>query len=112
MFIFSTSLLTIILAVNCQQQGGYTLEQALSRDAQFKTLSFDGLSFITGNLCADSFIPPGKVSDYFGFQYLRDNTPNGQGHNTDFLTFLANNVFDIFITLQHLKQLLIERTLI
>eukprot|EP01083_Nonionella_stella_P154950 499889_1 len=100
MFIFSTSLLTIILAVNCQQQGGYTLEQALSRDAQFKTLSFDGLSFITGNLCADSFIPPGKVSDYFGFQYLRDNTPNGQGHNTDFLTFLANNVFDILNTEQ------------
>jgi hypothetical protein len=93
MFIYNIPLLSfIILLVNGEE---YTLEQALMDDTQFKTLSFDGLSFITGNLCADSFIPPGKVADFFGFQYLRDTTADGQGHNTDFLTYLANNVLDI-----------------
>jgi hypothetical protein len=48
-----------------------------------------------GNLWSQSFFPPGKVSDYTGFQYLRDNDPDNQGHNTDFLTRIANNIIYI-----------------
>ena len=44
---------------------------------------------------ADSFFPPGKVADFWGFQYLRDNDPTEMGHNTDFLTRAANNVLYI-----------------
>jgi len=73
----------------------YTIEQAISDKAQQNTMAFDALGFITGNLCADSFLPPGKVADFFGFQYLRDNTPEGMGHNTDFVTNCANGVLYI-----------------
>jgi PKD repeat protein len=73
----------------------YTLTQTLSDTAQRTTLAFDGLGMITGNLPAQSFFPPGKVSDYTGFQYLRDNDPDNMGHNTDFLTRVANNVIYI-----------------
>jgi len=70
----------------------FTISQTLSDQAQLTTLAFDGLAMITGNLDAQSFFPPGKVSDYFGFQYLRDNDPSNMGHNTSFLTRIANNV--------------------
>ena len=73
----------------------YTIEQAISDKAQQNTIAFDALGFITGNLCADSFLPPGKVADFFGFQYLRDNTAEGMGHNTDFVTNCANGVLYI-----------------
>jgi hypothetical protein len=35
------------------------------------------------------------VADYTGFQYLRDNDPDNMGHNTSFLTRVANNVIYI-----------------
>ena len=73
----------------------FTLAQSLSDGAQQTTLAFDGLAMLTGNLQAQSFFPPGKVADYTGFQYLRDNTPDGLGHNTSFMTNLANNVLYI-----------------
>ena len=73
----------------------FNLSQTLSDEAQRTTLAFAGLGMITGNLDAQSFFPPGKVSDYFGFQYLRDNDPDNMGHNTDFLTRIANNVIYI-----------------
>jgi len=73
-------------------QGSFTIEQTLSDGAQRTTLAFDGLAIITGNLDAQSFFPPGKVADYTGFQYLRDNDPSNMGHNTSFLTRVANNV--------------------
>ncbi len=73
----------------------YTIEQTISDGAQRTTLAFAGLGIIAGNLQAQSFFPPGKVADYTGFQYLRDNDPDGMGHNTSFLTRVANNV--IFI---------------
>ena len=73
----------------------YNIEQAISDQAQQNTIAFDALGFITGNLCSDSFLPPGKVSDFFGFQYLRDNTADGMGHNTDFVTNCANGVLYI-----------------
>jgi len=67
-------------------------EQTISDQAQSMTIAFDGLAFVTGNFCAQTFYPPGKVADFFGFQYLRDNDPSGMGHNTDFTTLTANPV--------------------
>jgi len=73
----------------------FTMAQSLSDGAQQTTLAFDGLAMLTGNLQGQTFFPPGKVADYTGFQYLRDNTPDGLGHNTSFMTNLANNVLYI-----------------
>ena len=71
------------------------VEQAISDEAQRNTIAFDALAFLTGNLGADSFFPPGKVADFWGFQYLRDNDPTEMGHNTDFLTRAALNVLHL-----------------
>jgi len=76
-------------------QPRFDLTQALTDFAQRTTLAFDGLGMITGNLEAQSFFPPGKVADYWGFQYLRDNDPSDMGHNTSFLTRAACNVLYI-----------------
>lgn len=84
-------------------QSGYNIEQAISDKAQLNTLAFDGLGFLTGNLCSDSFLPPGKVADFFGFQYLRDITADAKGHNTDFVTNAANNVLYILNDAQKAK---------
>ncbi len=73
----------------------YTIEQATSERAQLHTIAFDGLAFVTGSFGADCFFPPGKVADFFGFQYMRDNDSNSLGHNTDFLTRIASNVLSI-----------------
>jgi hypothetical protein len=73
----------------------YSIEQAISDSAQLNTLAFGGLGFLTGDLCSDSFLPPGKVADFFGFQYLRDTTQAGKGHSTDFVTNAANNVLSV-----------------
>jgi len=74
------------------QGGGYSLEQALSDRAQLHTIAFSGLAFLTGEPGASSFIPPGKVADFFGFQYLRDIDAAGKGHNPMFLDRIAGNV--------------------
>lgn len=76
----------------------YTIEQATSDRAQLHTISFNGLAFLTGNFGADCFFPPGKVADFFGFQYMRDNDSNSLGHNTDFLTRIATNVISLLNT--------------
>lgn len=73
----------------------FTMSQTLSDGAQRTTLAFDGLAMMTGNLESQSFFPPGKVADYTGFQYLRDNDPSNMGHNTSFLTRIAYNVIYI-----------------
>lgn len=73
----------------------YSLDQAMSDNAQLTTIAFSGLAFITGNGGADSFFPPGKVADFFGFQYMRDIDVAGYGHNTQFLSRAANNVLKI-----------------
>ena len=73
----------------------FTMARTLSDGAQRTTLAFSGLAMVTGNLEAQSFFPPGKVADYTGFQYLRDNDPDNMGHNTSFLTRIANNVIYI-----------------
>lgn len=82
----------------------FTMTQTLTDGAQRTTLAFSGLAMVTGNLEAQSFFPPGKVADYTGFQYLRDNDPDNMGHNTSFLTRVANNVLFILTDTQ-LNQL-------
>ena len=52
-----------------QNQSQYSIEQAISDNAQLNTIAFNGLGFLTGNICSDSFLPPGKIADFFGFQY-------------------------------------------
>jgi Spy/CpxP family protein refolding chaperone len=76
-------------------QQNYTIAQTLSDQAQETTIAFSGLAFLTGQACSDTFLPPGKVADYAGFQYLRDNDPTQMGHNTDFVTRAADNVLYI-----------------
>jgi hypothetical protein len=78
----------------------FTIDQTLSDGAQRNTIAFDALAFLTGNLGADSFFPPGKVADFWGFQYLRDNDPTGMGHNTDFLTRAALNMLYVLTPAQ------------
>lgn len=73
----------------------YSIEQACSDRAQLSTIAFDGLAFLTGDFGLDTFLPPGKVSDYFGFQYLRDVDVAEGGHNTSFLTRIADNVLAV-----------------
>jgi len=74
------------------QGPSFNMAQTISDGAQSTTMAFSGLALMTGNLAAQSFFPPGKVADYTGFQYLRDNDPDNMGHNTSFLTRVANNV--------------------
>jgi hypothetical protein len=78
-----------------QGQGRMTMAETLSDEAQRNTIAFDGLAFLTGSLGADSFFPPGKVADFWGFQYLRDNDSTGMGHNTDFLTSASLNMLQV-----------------
>lgn len=73
----------------------YSIEQATSDKAQLHTIAFDGLAFLTGDFGLDTFLPPGKVSDYFGFQYMRDIDAKEGGHNTSFLTRIASNMLTI-----------------
>jgi Spy/CpxP family protein refolding chaperone len=73
----------------------YSIEQAVSDRAQLHTIAFDCLAFLTGDFGCDTFLPPGKVSDYFGFQYMRDIDAKESGHNTSFLTRIAHNMLAI-----------------
>ena len=82
----------------------YTIEQSVSDEAQRNTIAFDGLAFVTGSLGAQSFLPPGKVADFSGFQYLRDNDATNLGHNTDFVTIVAFNMLNI-LTADQVNQL-------
>lgn len=91
-------------------QNAYSIEQAISDNAQLNTLAFDGLGFLTGNTCSDSFLPPGKVADFFGFQHLRDITANGKGHDTDFVTNSANNVLKTLNDTQKDKMIALAKT--
>jgi hypothetical protein len=93
-----------------QQNGNpYSLEQAMSDNAQLSTIAFSGLAFITGNAGADTFFPPGKVADFFGFQYMRDVDTAGYGHNTLFLSRIANNVLYILNDTQEAKLIALAK---
>lgn len=87
----------------------YTLEQAMSDNAQLSTIAFSALAFITGSGGADTFMPPGKVADFFGFQYMRDVDVAGYGHNTTFLTRVANNVLYILNDSQKAKLIALAK---
>jgi hypothetical protein len=80
------------------------MAQTLSDQAQITTIAFSAMAMMTGNLGSQSFFPPGKIADYTGFQYLRDNDPDNMGHNTSFLTRVAENIMYILTTAQ-LNQL-------
>jgi Spy/CpxP family protein refolding chaperone len=80
------------------QRGGaqqYSIEQAISDQAQLHTIAFSGLAFITGDFGAATFMPPGKMCDFFGFQYMRDIDAAHKGHNPVFLDRVAGNVLHI-----------------
>lgn len=91
----------------------YNIDQALSDKAQLNTIAFDGLAFITGDFGLDTFLPPGKVSDYFGFQFMRDTDALEGGHQTSFLTKIASNMLSIMNSNQkeQLKTLAQEQEL-
>jgi len=84
-------------------QKKYSIEQAISERAQLTTIAFSGLAFITGDFGASTFIPPGKVCDYFGFQYMRDIDAAEKGHNPMFVDRIVGNV--LFILNDNQKQL-------
>jgi hypothetical protein len=63
----------------------YSVQQAISDRAQQNTIAFDALAFLTGNLGSYTFLPPGKVADFSGFQYMRDIDAGELGHNTSFV---------------------------
>ena len=84
-------------------QKKYSIEQAISERAQLTTIAFSGLAFITGDFGASTFIPPGKVCDYFGFQYMRDVDVAEKGHNPMFVDRVVGNV--LFILNEEQKQL-------
>ena len=82
-------------AGNAGGQQSYSTEQATSDQAQLNTIAFDGLAFLTGDFGCNTFLPPGKVADFCGFQYMRDVDTNQLGHNTSFVPRAANNVLAI-----------------
>jgi hypothetical protein len=92
-----------------QGPSNYSIEQACSDQAQLNTIAFDALGFLTGDLCSSTFLPPGKVCDYFGFQYMRDIDTGTGGHNTDFLTNIANNVWLILNDEQRERMIVLAR---
>lgn len=79
----------------------YSIEQATSERAQLHTLAFSGLAFLTGDFGASTFLPPGKVCDFFGFQYMRDIDAEEKGHNPLFLNRVAGNVMRTLDEAQH-----------
>ncbi|MEI6810180.1 MAG: hypothetical protein WCN95_15790, partial [bacterium] len=84
-------------------QGGYSVEQAVSDRAQLNTIAFDGLAFLTGDMGCNTFLPPGKVADFCGFQYMRDVDSNQLGHNTSFVPRAANNMLFVLTDEQKAK---------
>jgi len=83
--------------------GGYSIDQAISDRAQLTTIAFDGLAFLTGDMGCNTFLPPGKVADFCGFQYMRDVDTNQLGHNTSFVPRAANPVLHILTDAQKAK---------
>ncbi|MBP7864834.1 MAG: hypothetical protein KA419_02710 [Acidobacteria bacterium] len=92
-----------------RKSGGYSIEQAVSDQAQLHTIAFDALAFLTGDLGCNTFLPPGKVADFCGFQYMRDVDANGLGHNTAFVPRAANNVLCILNADQKAKLVALAR---
>jgi hypothetical protein len=96
---------SVLLAIH-RNGSTFDMKQTLSEGAQINTISFSGVAFYSGCYYASTFYPPGKIADYFGFQYLRDNDFTESGHNTDFLTKAAYHLMDILTPSQ--LQILID----
>jgi hypothetical protein len=105
-----TVYLPLIISSKTTTKDAFTIEQTLSDEAQRNTIAFDGLAFLTGNLGSDSFFPPGKVADFWGFQYLRDNDPSQMGHNTDFLTRASLNMLTILTSDQKTQLITLAKS--
>jgi hypothetical protein len=60
--------------------GGYSIEQAISDRAQLNTIALDALAFLASDFGCNTFLPPGKVADFCGFQYMRDVDTNELGY--------------------------------
>jgi hypothetical protein len=90
-------------------QGEYSIEQAISDRAQVNTIAFDGLAFLTGEFGCNTFLPPGKVADFCGFQYMRDVDKNELGHNTSFVPRAANNVLHLLTAEQKAQLVALAR---
>ena len=84
-----------------------SMANTLNDGTQLGTFTFDALSWYTGNLCSDSFLPGGKVADFFGFQYLREQGPGETGHSTVYVSYCAKAVMSILNS----KQLAILQSL-
>lgn len=84
-----------VFAAGTEPAQRYSIEQAISDNAQLHTIAFSGLAFLTGDFGAATFIPPGKVCDYFGFQYMRDIDQGQKGHNPAFLNRVVGNALSI-----------------
>lgn len=89
--------------------GDYSVQQAVSDRAQLTTIAFDGLAFLTGDFGCNTFLPPGKVADFCGFQYMRDVDSNQLGHNTSFVPRAANNVLHILNDEQKAKLIALAK---
>jgi hypothetical protein len=100
--IFKLTALIILLSLNFTASYSqlYNTAFTISDGAQKHQIAFDALGFISGDFCACSFIPPGKVADYFGFQYLRDNDITRMGHNSDFSGVIGNNLLYVLDSTQ------------
>lgn len=92
------ALITVVASAQREPRQKYSIEQAISDRAQLHTIAFSGLAFLTGDYGASTFIPPGKVCDYFGFQYMRDIDSQQKGHNPVFLNRVAANVMKTLTT--------------
>lgn len=88
----------------------YNLEQAMSDKAQLHTIAFDALAFFTGDFAYDTFLPPGKVSDYFGFQYMRDIDTAEAGHSTAFLTRIAYYTLGVLTDAQRAQLIALAKS--
>ena len=88
----------------------YNIEQAISDKAQGMTIAYDALAFLTGDLGSDSFFPPGKVADFWGFQYLRDNDASQMGHAGDFLTSAAMNMLNTLTASQRAELVALAKS--
>jgi hypothetical protein len=82
------------------------LNKTLSCGAQRDTILFSGFFFITGNIGSDSFLPGGKIADFFGFQYMRANDLSQKGHTVDFQTVTSLNV--LYILTHQQRQTIID----
>lgn len=86
---------------------GYNIEQAISDRAQAMTIAYDALAFLTGDVGSNSFFPPGKMADFWGFQYLRDNDPSEMGHAGVFLSSAALNTLNILTSEQRAELIVL-----